>query len=304
MPTYHPRRTAARAAGACLPPRFLAVLSERLRDRVRATLRRPIKMGMIAVALSAATLGGFATPLPAQGLPAAGGVAEWLALGDRESTALRARAALGHYERALQSDGRSYEALWKASREAVDLGEFEPHQPTRDALYAKATAYARRAVAVRPDDADGYFHLARALGRTALALGPRERVKFGLEVREHALSALRLAPRHAGALHVMGVWNAEIMRLGAVSRAVAKTFLGGQVFGTASWSEAVRYLELAVREEPERLVHRLDLARMYRDTGRRDLARQSYQAALASPFMDSNDARYRQQADEELRALR
>lgn len=198
----------------------------------------------------------------------------------------------------------SYLELWQAAAVAVDAGEFERQESTRSALFAKATSYARRAVALNPNDPEGHFQLARAVGRTALALGPRERVKYGIEVREHALNALRLKPLHPGALHVMGVWNAEIMRLSGFTRAVAKTFLGGQIFGSASWAEAVRYLEQAVQVEPDRLVHHLDLARIYRDMGRTAEARRSYGVAIALADSDTNDATYRQQAGDELRRLR
>ncbi len=205
---------------------------------------------------------------------------------------------------AQSAEPRGYAALWQAAMVAVDEGEFERNEAKRKALYASATDYATRAIALNPGDAEGHFHLSRALGRTALALGPRERVKYGIDVREHALEALRIAPRHPGALHVMGVWHAEVMRLNGLSRAVAKAFLGGQVFGTASWSEAVRYLELAVQIEPARLVHRLDLARIYRDVGRIADAKAAYRAAIACPTADPNDATYRAHAEAELRALR
>jgi tetratricopeptide (TPR) repeat protein len=198
----------------------------------------------------------------------------------------------------------SYEELWQAAAVAVDQGEFERNESTRSALFATATRYARRAVALNANDPEGHFQLARAVGRTALALGPRDRVKYGVEVREHALNALRIQPRHPGALHVMGVWNAEIMRLGGISRAVAKAFLGGQIFGSASWAEAARYLEQAVQVEPGRLVHHLDLARIYRDMGRTADARSEYNTALRSATLDANDAVYRQHAGDELRRLR
>ncbi len=214
-----------------------------------------------------------------------------------------------HAQMAMASVAKSgepstYLELWQAAAAAVDQGEFERNESVRTALYAKATRYARRAVALNPGDPEGHFHLSRAIGRTALAAGPRERVKFGIEVREEALAALKLAPRHPGALHVMGVWHAEIMRLNGISRTVAKAFLGGQVFGTASWAEALRHLELAVEIEPARLVHRLDLARIYRDLDRPNDARAAYRAAIAAPASDPNDAVYRQHAVDELKRLR
>ena len=230
--------------------------------------------------------------------------ADLVAQGDRESAARQAAAALGRYEQALQQDPRAATILWRAAREAVDLGEFEANERVRTALYTKAADYARRAVAAAPSDPDAHFHLSRALGRTALALGPRDRVKYGIEVRASALRALELQPRHAGALHVMGVWHAEVMRLNGLARTVARAFLGGQVFGTASWQEATRALEGAVAIEPNRIVHRLDLARIYRDTKRSAEAQATYQAALGLALIDANDATYRQQVDRELRELR
>jgi hypothetical protein len=215
--------------------------------------------------------------------------------------AVHAQMAMASVSKAAEPT--TYAELWQAAALAVDQGEFEKNTAVRTALYAKATSYARRAVALNGGDPEGHFHLSRALGRTALALGPRERVKYGIEVRDEALLALKLAPRHPGALHVLGVWHAEIMRLNGIARAFAKAFLGGQVFGTASWNEAVRYLELAVEIEPARLVHRLDVARIYRDIDRVNDARAAYRAAIAAPNSDPNDSVYRQQAAEELKKL-
>jgi tetratricopeptide (TPR) repeat protein len=241
-------------------------------------------------------------PLPA--LRAQSSVAELVSAGDKENGRRQAAAALARYEAALALDPTNYDALWRASREEVDLGEVEADAAKRAKRYARAKEYATRAVAASPRDAEGYFAMARALGRTALSVGVRERVKYAKDVRINALRALELAPKHAGALHVMGVWNAEVLRLSGVARAVAKAFLGGQVFGSASWAEATRYMEQSVAADPDRLVHRLDLARVYRDTRRIEDARASYQAALRCALIDANDDVYRRAAEAELRALK
>ena len=255
-----------------------------------AVLMRPLAILVIALLAVSASL-------------AAQPAAELIAAGDRESQARQPARALPYFERAVSAEPRNTAALWRAARELVDLGEYERNERTRSELYARAVDYARRAIASDPADADAHFHLARAIGRTALSVGPRDRVKYGIEVRAEALRALELAPKHPGALHVMGVWNAEVMRLNGFSRLMAKTFLGGKVFESASWAEATRYMELAVAVEPTRLVHRLDLARVYRDTGRKAAAREAYAAAIGLAAMDANDEQYRREAQTELAAL-
>lgn len=228
---------------------------------------------------------------------------EHLALGDKEYAAVRVESALRHYEAVIAAEPRHYEALYKASRSEIDLGEVEADKDRRKQRYRKGEELARRAVEARPDDAEGHFHLARALGRTALSLGPRDRVKYGTAVYDEAAAALKINPKHPGALHVMGVWNAEIMRLNGFTRFVARNFLGGKRFDAASWSEAVRFMEEAVAVEPWRIVHRLDLAEIYADIGDKAKARDQFEHILRLANADPNDPAYKRQAEAGLKKL-
>jgi len=101
--------------------------------------------------------------------------ADHIALGDKSYVAMDAPAALQHYEEAIKLDPKNYEALWKASRSAVDLGSYERDDEKRGLDFTKAEQYARRAVEANPGDAEGHFNLARSLGKNALTQGPRER---------------------------------------------------------------------------------------------------------------------------------
>src|SRR3954467_672926 len=228
--------------------------------------------------------------------------ADHVALGDKEYVAMNAPAALQHYEEAIKIDPKNYEALWKASRSAVDLGSFERNDEKREAEFKNAELLARRAVEVNPGDAEGHFNLARALGKNALSQGPRARIKYATDVRTHALECLKINPKHAGCLHVMGMWNAEVMRLNGFTRMLAKNLLGGKVFDSASWAEARRYMEESVASEPNRIVHHVDLAGVYRDTGDKAKARAEWQAAMKLPNADYNDRQYKAEADAGLRA--
>jgi tetratricopeptide (TPR) repeat protein len=228
---------------------------------------------------------------------------EHIAAGDREYAARRAPAALSHYEAALDAAPGQYGAIWRVSRTLIDVAEFDSVASRRKAAFIRAGELARRAIELEPQRAEGYFHLSRALGREALSVSARERTKYALEVRKAALEALERDSLHAGALHVMGRWNAEVMRLNGITRMIARTFMGGKVFGEASWDEAKRLLELANKVEPDRTVHRLALGQVYRDTGERAKARAQFEAAIKAPLFDYNDEAYKREAAQELQRL-
>jgi tetratricopeptide (TPR) repeat protein len=228
---------------------------------------------------------------------------EDIALGDRAYDDRHAKEALQLYQRALSIEPKNYDALCKASRMEIDLAELAPKGVDADSLMLHAEQHADTAIAVRPADAEGHFALARALGRKALTLGVMDRIKFSKVIRNEALEALKYDSLHAGALHVLGMWNAEVMRVNGMARVFAKTFLGGQVFSKASWEEAQRLLEKSVAVDPARLVHHLDLGSIYADRGAKDKAREQFELVIKSPVREFNDPLYKQQAADRLRKL-
>jgi len=127
-------------------------------------------------------------------------------------------------------------------------------------------------------------------------MGVRDRIKLASEIHDEALAALAIDPKHSGALHVMGVWNAEIMRLNGFSRSFARHFLGGKIFDAANWADAQRYLEGAVANDSSRIVHRLDLAAVYADCDQRAKAIEQYEWIGRAPVTDYNDPNYKAEA--------
>jgi tetratricopeptide (TPR) repeat protein len=230
--------------------------------------------------------------------------AEHIALGDRAYAERQASAALDQYHLALSLEPKNYEALCKASRTEIDIAEGYEAGATHDALQARAQREAEAAIAVNPRRADGHFALARALGRKALSLGTMDRIRYAKMIRLEALEALKYDSLDSGALHVMGSWNAEIMRVNGLERAFAKRFLGAEVFAQASWDEAQRYLEKAVKLDPERLVHHLDLGSVYADRGNRAKAREQFEFILNAPVREYNDPAYKKKAADRLKKLK
>lgn len=255
-------------------------------------IRRSVSMFCIAVAA-----------VVAPSIVAAQSATDLIAQANKEYEAREAPASLKDYEAALAADPKNYEALWKAARAGVELGEFDSVPDHRMTLFKTAEMRARQAVQINPNDADGHFALALALGRTALSLGVRDRIKYAVEIRNQALACLKVEPNHAGCLHVMGEWNAEVMRLSGFSRMIAKTFLGGKIFDEASWDEAQRYMVAAVTNDPRRIIHRLDLGRIYADRGMKANARTEFQIAVSGDLIDYNDPHYKAEAQKALKDL-
>jgi tetratricopeptide (TPR) repeat protein len=248
---------------------------------------------------SALALVAPARALRAQSLPPS----EQIAVGDRDYAERRAQSALEHFKQALLVEPKNYESLWKASRSEVDLAESMSKGSGQEAMLDSARKHAEDAIAANPSDAEGHFSLARALGRKALSVGTMDRIKFSKTVRTEALAALALDSTHAGALHVLGMWNAEIMRVNGFARAIARTFLGAGVFSLASWDEAQRLLEKSVQVDPVRIVHHLDLGMIYADRGNKAKATEQFEWIAKAPVREYNDELYKKQAADRQRKL-
>lgn len=213
-----------------------------------------------------------------------------VAEGVRLHRSFETEAALGRYVQALAADSRHYRALWHAAAESVVLGMTAEDESRAFSRYAAAEAYARRALEVNPGGTEAMGWLAVALGRKALSAGVREAVRLAEEIRSMALQAIELDPQSPLGHHVLGQWHAEVRRVGGVQRLIARAVLGGKSFGEASWDMAETHLARSTELEPESLVHRIELARVYQETGREELARSGYEWVLAQPLREPTDA--------------
>ncbi len=250
--------------------------------------------------LSVGVLITLASPAAAQD------VHDHVAMGVAAVQAHDVRTGLAHFEAALAQDSMSYEANWRAAIALMDQGEAIPDtvpSADRDSLYARAEAHAQRAVAADSSRAEGHFALAASVGRASLTMGKKDRIRRAAVIRNEALQAIAIDPRHDGAYHILGRWNAEIMRLSGLSRFFAKRFLGAGIFGKASWKEAISNLERAVELDPGRIYHRLELAEILADRKRYADARKELDQVAALPDRELMDPVYRRRSAELARRI-
>ena len=226
-------------------------------------------------------------------------VADHVSMGSAAIEAHDLRTGLAHFDAALALDSSDYAANWRAAVALLDQGQQIPDSiksSERDSLYARAEVLARRAVAADSMGPEGHFAVAASVGLASLTRGKQARIRRARIVHDEALRTIQLDPDYDGAYHVLGRWNAEIMRLSGISRFFAKRFLGAGIFGQASWEQAIANLQRAVQLDPARISHRLELARIYADRKRYQEARDQLARIGALPDRELLDPLYREQA--------
>lgn len=193
-----------------------------------------------------------------------------------------------------------YEELCHSAARSLARGLLADDEEQKRALYLEAERHARAAAELMPERADGHFLVAAALGVRSELESVRLRIRMAGEVHEHARTALEHDPDHAGAHHVMGRLNLEAKRAPALARMLASHLFGSSLIRTASWEAAEAHLRRAAQLEPAALMHRLWLARLYIERGRREAARRELQTILSMEARSELDRQWQEEAGQEL----
>jgi hypothetical protein len=145
----------------------------------------------------------------------------------------------------------------------------------RKRLLREAEMHARASIDDEPASADDIgrrYALAVVLGLRANAEGGRTKVQAAAALSEELNVILAVEPEHPGARHMLGRLHAGIRRMGRVSRWLATKVMGGEALESATWRSAEDNLVFAEQRAPNVADHHLQLALLYRDTGRPELA--------------------------------
>lgn len=135
-----------------------------------------------------------------------------------------------------------------------------------------AETLARAALEGHEQDVPRLYALAAVLGLRANLEGGRTKIRVASELSSRLDEILTLDPEHAGARHMLGRLHAAVRRMGGVTRWLATNLLGGDALKRASWALAEENLLFAERHAPAVPDHHLQLALLYRDTDRPELA--------------------------------
>jgi len=225
-----------------------------------------------------------------------------IATGDSLFKLFDNKGALESYLAALEVDSISYEANWKAARAFTDVGETIEDDDERAEFYLKGSQDARRAVQIDSLGSKGHLYLSIALGRVALDAGAKERIKLSKEIKKEVDLAIKYDPNDDTPYHVLGRWNRKLSNLSWIEKGFADMFLGG-VPEEASEENAVAAFQKAIELKPYHINHHLELGITYEMMDLEEEAKKEFQTCLDLPKSDSDDDKYKAQAQEFLEDL-
>lgn len=188
----------------------------------------------------------------------------------------------------LNADPTDYKSVCKASFLYSTCGNRLNDVEQKRNYFGLAKRYAAVAIKRQPNDAEGHYLMAIAMGRLALISGPKDKVGASREIKQHVDEALKLNPNHAGAWFLLGKWNYEVSNLNFAEVAAAKYLFGGLPDG-ASVDNAISAYKKAIELNPNKLLYRSDLAIAYIDQNKFDAAKQELKTLLMMKQIEQDD---------------
>lgn len=217
---------------------------------------------------------------------------EFIADGDRVYDMLQNEAAITRYKEAHALQPTDFGVLWRLSRTYNDIAQDQNALGDKKAAeqnFVLASAYADTLIAYFPDQREGYFHKAAAVGNLALFKGGKEKVRYGQDVEYYCKKALEIDPDYTLALVAYGIFQKEVASLSWVLRRFAKLLFGG--LPDASFEEAASLLERAIENDPSITIAYYELGQVYRKLGRKDDARSVLEKSLMLAPKNTEDVR-------------
>src|SRR5688572_16898278 len=181
---------------------------------------------------------------------------------NQQEAALNENAAFETLKQVIRINPRNYFALWKLSEFCSRIGNRQSTKEKKKAFFNAGKSYAETAIKINPYAADGYYALAVAMGRYALAQSGKEKINAVKEIRTNAEKAIKINPNHGRAWHVLGKWHFEVSNLGMMEKAGVRLMYGG--LPDASLKESIQAYEKAKTLEPNFALNYLELAKAYK----------------------------------------
>jgi tetratricopeptide (TPR) repeat protein len=214
----------------------------------------------------------------------------------------QAQDALPLYLSAEKMEPKNPELLVRIARQYRYLMSDAPAKEEKLRLGYVALDYSVRAAACGPRDCDAQLAPAITLGKMMPYLPSKEQVAASPRIKQSVDKAIAVDPRNDTAWHVLGRWNRVLAEV-----STAKRYVAGMIYGKlpkGSNEEAERAMKKAIELNPNRLMHYIELGRIYAQMGRKEDARSYLNKGLAMPNTEHDDPETKERGRETLAKLK
>lgn len=210
-----------------------------------------------------------------------------IAKGDACDERFQASEALQFFLPAEKLEPNNAELLVRIARQYRHLMSDTSSKKEKLRLGNISLGFAQRAATLAPNNADAQLSPAISYGKMLPFMGSKDQVNASPKIKAAVDRALQLNPKNDTAWHILGRWNRVLADINPLKRLLAGALYGNLPVTTNE--EAEKCLLKAIAINPNRLMHYIELGRIYAQMGRKEEARKYLQKGLAMPNRDHDD---------------
>jgi tetratricopeptide (TPR) repeat protein len=215
---------------------------------------------------------------------------------------LEAKEALNVYLELEKVQPDNADVLVRIARQYRHLMADASSNEEKLKLGKTAIEYGRKAAAMDPKNSDAQLSVAISYGKMVPFMSNKEQVACSKAIKDGAEKAVKLNSANDLAWHILGRWHRNVANVGGVKKMLASMIY--DKLPEASNEEAVECLEKAVKINPGRLMHYIELGRVYAQVGRTSEACKYLEKGIAMPCVEKDDPDAKAQGKELLSTLR
>jgi tetratricopeptide (TPR) repeat protein len=224
-----------------------------------------------------------------------------IAKGDDFDRLLEAREALQFYLPANKIQPDNVALLVKIARQYRHLMSDTTVKQEKLRLGNLSLEFAQRAAEIAPKNSEAQLSPAISYGKMLPYMKTKDQVDATPKIKTAVDRALALDPNNDTAWHILGRWNRVLADVNSIKRVLAKAIYGDLPATTNE--EAERCLKKAIAINPNRLMHYIELGRIYAQMGRQREAQQFIRKGLAMPEQEKDDAEQKELGRQALKKM-
>ena len=211
-----------------------------------------------------------------------------IAKGDQFDKQLQAKEALEKYLPANKLEPNNVKLLVCIARQYRHLMSDTSSKQEKLRLGNISLEFASRAATLAPNNAEAQLSPGISLGKMLPFMGSKDQVNASPRIKAAVDRTLLLDPTNDNAWHILGRWNRVLANTSVVKRVLAKALYDGDLPVTTN-EAAEKCLLKAIEINPNRLMHYIELGRIYAQMGRKEEARKYIQKGMAMPDKEKDD---------------